>query len=405
MKHSHLLKQVISVLALCCMLLCQSIVVNAVSQTPLHLELENYQEVRSSLNGQLTGHHLTVWKLEKPYTIDQQKEIVQELRAWDETKLNQEFVASKHDMVFFENHIEVAAIPNGLYYVRDIIKTPTVEYRGDIVFELTDGEVTPHKIFVKKANPTSTIVKLLKTDEHKKPLAKVGFRLARMEDNQEEIGMPLIGSDGTYRYDETVSTDDKVLYTDDNGEITVTNLPYGTYRFIEVEPLEGYQIEQPYYEFHLTGPQLVTVVVVNKKTPYGDMQFAKVDSKTNKALANAVFRVTKKVDDKFIPVLQDGKELVLTSSETGRFEAKNLPFGTYYIWEINAPSGYIQLTEPISFIINEEGANEKFTKTVVVRNTKRPSIEVPNTGDITLYLLMFLSAVLFGGGFYLVRKP
>ncbi|WP_235889548.1 prealbumin-like fold domain-containing protein, partial [Streptococcus pneumoniae] len=69
---------------------------------------------------------------------------------------------------------------------------------------------------------------------------------------------------GEYRYSSSGQVG-RTLYTDKNGEIVVTNLPLGTYRFKEVEPLAGYTVTTMDTDVQLVDHQLVTITVVNQK--------------------------------------------------------------------------------------------------------------------------------------------
>ncbi|RLY03642.1 LPXTG cell wall anchor domain-containing protein [Streptococcus hillyeri] len=300
-------------------------------------------------------------------------------------------------MIFGDNEIQVPHVPNGLYYVRSILKTEAVSYPSEFLFEMTDQTVQPLVIVAKKSDTITTAVKLIKVDQDGKPLAGVGFTLVSLAEDGSEKAVPLIGE---YRYSASGQAG-RVLYTNKKGEISVTNLPLGTYRFKEVEPLAGYEVTKGDTDFKVLGSKLVTVTVVNKKLPRGNAEFMKVDGRTNHSLQGAIFKVMTEDKGQYTPVLQDGKEVVVTSEKNGRFRVEGLEYGDYYLWEIQSPKGYVQLASPVAFTVGKEEAKEVVT---VVKNNKRPPLDVPDTGEETLYVLMGLAALLFGSGYYLTKK-
>lgn len=128
---------------------------------------------------------------------------------------------------------------------------------------------------------------------------------------------------------------------------------------------------------------------------YGSKRFVKVDSdNTDKRLQDAVFRVAEKVDGSYRTVLKNGVHYVVSSNKYGEFVVEDLPYGTYYLFEINPPSGYRQLAGPVEFTISRDDSqislemikNKKDIPPGGGGNGKR--IVIPKTGDIMLLLLV-----------------
>lgn len=389
------LSPIVFVLALCISFVWSTHVVLAQEHHTLELDLERYQEVVSQLSS-LDNHQLQVWKLDDSYSYEDREQIVQDFHNLDESQLSS-FEKMAFDMFFLADRIQVPQIPNGLYYVRTVIETGKVSYPSEFLFEMTDQTVEPLVILAKKTDQITSQVRLIKVDQDQNRLAGVGFRLVTLSADGSEQSVPLIGG---YRYSQSGQVN-QLLYTDDKGEISVTNLPLGNYRFVEVEALAGYSMPHVNTDFQVFDRNEVKLIVVNPKLPKGNVSFMKVDGKTNHSLQGAIFKVMKKEVDRYVPVLQNGKELVLTSGQDGRFRAEGLDYGTYSLWEIQTPTGYVQLTKPVSFTVNREEVNETIT---VIKNNKRPSFDVPDTGEETLYILMIMAAILFVGGYHLVRK-
>lgn len=118
----------------------------------------------------------------------------------------------------------------------------------------------------------------------------------------------------------------------------------------------------------------------------GDFHFMKIGNDINKTpLEGAVFKITRLVDGKYETVLRDGIEYVLTSDKNGIFAATNLPYGSYYLWEIKPPEGYKALSEPIRFDITSKSNDGKV---IVIENIPFQKIDIPKTGDITLLIII-----------------
>lgn len=139
--------------------------------------------------------------------------------------------------------------------------------------------------------------------------------------------------------------------------------------------------------------------------PRGSYRFKKVSSRDQSALAGAVFKVTRLEGDQYVPVLgTDGHPLQVSSGQDGYFEVKDLPYGQYYLWEINAPTGYVPLKEAVGFEISPTTASQGFA---VIHNSPAgppPKIIVPNTGDIIFWLLLVAGGLLFAVGYRMSRE-
>lgn len=365
------------------------------SEGSLYLKIPEYGTIVSQLGTNTSGHELTAWRLSDQYDLSSQ-DVVKALHSMSEEELNQQFTSGRYGLVFHADQLEVKGFSEGTYYIRQVLKTDKVSYTSAIAFAIKPGEPAPVVVPKKVEEPTR--LRLVKTDESGKPLAKVGFRLYGLDKTGKQVSLPLV--DG-YRYQEGGELD-KVLYTDEQGVITISHLPYGRYRFVEVEPLPGYRLGKGQVEATVDSDRLVQVGLVNEKIPAGNARFMKIDGKTKSALSGAVFKVLKKEGSQFMPVLRGGKELVLTSDSEGYFTAEGLEYGEYYLREVQPPRGYSQLGSSVSFRVDSSDSTHQIT---AIENQQRPKIEVPNTGDMILYVLMFLSLVFFGSGWYLTQKP
>ena len=153
--------------------------------------------------------------------------------------------------------------------------------------------------------------------------------------------------------------------------------------------------------FKITSENMVQLKVVNDKTNKGEKVFVKTSNAKNpEFLEGAIFRVTVKKDGNYIPVQRDGKDYEITSKKNGEFKVSDLDFGTYYLWEIKAPKGYKQLSEPIEFVIDE---NSKTNEITVIKNEPfKPMI--PKTGDIVFISMVIGGAIVFITGYVISRE-
>lgn len=194
---------------------------------------------------------------------------------------------------------------------------------------------------------------------------------------------------------------DKALVSDENGEILLFELPLGKYFLREISAPAGYTPIDHEIEIDLVERiQVQEVTVENPRAVNGSYGFLKIDDKTKSPLAGAIFKVTQRIGDKDVDVIKNGVLYLVTSGADGLFRVLDLPYGEYTLWEVSAPNGYTVLRNGISFTIN---ANSSVGKALVIPNKPKPPIEIPYTGDLTLFMLCVAGAGLFAAGKYIEK--
>lgn len=353
---------------------------------------------------------------------------------------------------------------NGTYEFREVKTLDGYVLVDDKTHQAEFGKTVRVKNY---KNPTPIDIKLTKVDSYNgNPLDKVGFELYRVKVEEKDNGrlenvterVGLTGEAGSYQFDETAaqSSLEYQLYTNTNGEISVSNLPDGDYYFKENEPLEAYDTEENNGKESLRlDRENNTYEMKNKpKVPgvyppdsdrkgKGGFRFVKVDdSKDQNRLAGATFAlysVNEKGEN--VPYEVGGKRVTLKSGSNGEFEVKNLPVGNYILRETAAPNGYILDVNPIKFeitkdsyskdaimIVNKKNPDKTVTPPVVrppsrtnppttTRTVRSPrTYYVPKdkpgvprgplvkTGDIRIVILIGLGLLMIIGGLIIVNK-
>ena len=185
---------------------------------------------------------------------------------------------------------------------------------------------------------------------------------------------------------------------DDTGLAGVNGIPYGTYRVTEtVEPFEGYEINTDYerwftirYEGEIIDLR-TDEDVLDEQVMLGSMSLVKVDTDwlVNRAqgdasLFDATFAIynasrypivtASELYETYREVNEHGRASVIipedaepvaivTTINNGYMEVKDLPYGTYILREIEAPTGYNinpTLARGIVFTIRENGGEAEF---------------------------------------------
>ncbi len=182
------------------------------------------------------------------------------------------------------------------------------------------------------------------------------------------------------------------LVTGEDGKATLSDLPLGSYKVVEVEAPYGYVLNPE--------EQIVTFAYVDDKTPviYESTTFAndrqkvdltvlKSDKETNLPVSGAEFGLYAKEDifnaDGEVIIEKDTLLEVAVSGTDGKVEfVKDYPLGSYYAKEIKAPLGYVSSEEIVDYNAAYQGQDVKVIKLESAFVNTPTMVEITKT-DIT----------------------
>ena len=225
----------------------------------------------------------------------------------------------------------------GTYYLQE------VETLDNYKLDVTSKDIVINKPAVDMEIGNSPLgkIKVIKIDtQSKKTLAGAIFELydtSNRKITQDAYGNPL----GT-------------LTTNSNGELTISNLLYGTYILREVKNPDNYkdeQIEKTIVINESTLDDNATYTVTFENVPIGDLRIIKKDSQNGSALSGVVFEL---LDSEGNPAVNAyGEEIgELTTNAQGEILVEDLVLGDYQLKEIKNPNGYVVISEIITVDLN-----------------------------------------------------
>ncbi|PZG43061.1 SpaA isopeptide-forming pilin-related protein, partial [Listeria ivanovii] len=198
------------------------------------------------------------------------------------------------------------------------------------------------------------------------------------------------------------------LVTNENGNITVSDLAPGDYQFVETKAPKGYDLNKEPVTFTIEFNQQETVKVNKMNTmTTGSIILTKIDSQTKKPLKNATFNLV----DNANHVIK-----TLTTNAAGQFKITNLVPGNYQLIETKAPAGYVLDTVPVNVKIafqqtlplqvtktnTKKAISGVVTAEFVDSNGKKLAIEEISTGIVGAKYKMTAKQI---AGYKLVKDP
>ena len=139
-------------------------------------------------------------------------------------------------------------------------------------------------------------------------------------------------------------------WTSDNKGHSVKGLVPGEYKVIEVSAPDGYTLSSSEVPVTITGEETepITVTFYNSDN---QITITKVDKETKESISGAKLKITN----------SNGDEIDTFTTTNEPYTLDKLDPGTYYVEELEAPSGYVPLKEKQSFIVDENSSGIQVT--------------------------------------------
>ncbi len=168
-------------------------------------------------------------------------------------------------------------------------------------------------------------------------------------------------------YDAAAETERDILTCGEDGTAQSKLLPYGVYIVRQLSGWEGYALDTTRHEVNISSDGETVSIQLRNEIFKGSLTIRKVDMDTEQALLGARFRLLDSTGNPFAEGMTDANGILL-------FE--DIPFGDYYLEELEAPDGYKADTTPYVFSVTADGQKIEIRR----ENTRIPgSVTVAKT--------------------------
>lgn len=141
-----------------------------------------------------------------------------------------------------------------------------------------------------------------------------------------------------------------------DGYYSFTDIPYGTYKVVEIQAPEGYQKSNQVLDVTINSTETVVLQenLVNEKI-FGNIEGFKVDDRGNGVNGAVIGLFGEGITD----YTQENATMIATTASNpdkcnGYYNFLNVPYGSYQIAEIQAPEGYLMTDQVLEVTINSE---------------------------------------------------
>lgn len=168
-------------------------------------------------------------------------------------------------------------------------------------------------------------------------------------------------------YEAAVESERDILTCGEDGTAQSKLLPYGVYLVRQLSGWEGYTLDATLHEVNITSDGETVSLPLRNEIYKGSLTIQKTDKDSGQALPGARFRLLDSTGNPFAKG---------TTDENGILFFENIPFGDYYLEELEAPDGYKADTTPYVFSIDADGRKIEIRR----ENTRIPgSVTVAKT--------------------------
>lgn len=168
-------------------------------------------------------------------------------------------------------------------------------------------------------------------------------------------------------YNAAAEAERDILTCGEDGTAQSKLLPYGIYIVRQLSGWEGYILDTTLHEVNITSDGETVSLPLRNEIFKGSLTIRKVDKDSGQALPGAQFRLLDSTGNPFAEGTTDVNGILL-------FE--NIPFGDYYLEELEAPNGYKIDRTPYVFSVTADGQKIEIRR----ENTRIPgSVTVAKT--------------------------
>ena len=257
--------------------------------------------------------------------------------------------------VFENNTVQFTAdLPFGQYYLKEVsTNSAYIPSQDKFPVEFTYSGQGTAKVAIVANNGIAVennlirgSVQGLKVDEYGNPLANAVFSIFDADETEFMIENAIANN-----------------LTDENGEFSFENIPYGEYLIVETQAPEGYVTDNSVHTVTIgEDGQIVKITAVNRLI-HGNVQLTKFDADyPENTLTGAQFDIFKDMNNNGEFDIDDVMVAHMEELADGVYRYDHLSYGNYFVKESVAPAGFILDENAYFFVIKEDGA------TVIVEN-------------------------------------
>lgn len=184
-------------------------------------------------------------------------------------------------------------------------------------------------------------------------------------------------------YDAAAEAERDILTCGENGTALSKMLPYGIYLVRQLSGWEGYALDATLHEVNITSDGDTVSLAIRNEIFKGSLTIQKVDKDSGQALPGARFRLLDSAGNPFAEGTTDANGILV-------FE--NIPFGDYYLEELEAPNGYKIDRTPYVFSVTADGQkieiqreNFRIPGSVTVAKTDSSGNPIPGAAFLLEY--------------------